>query len=83
MLSRLTGGRLPATTHRVVADAATATRSRTAYPFFAHPRPECDLGVRSEFIPPGATAPFEPITAGEFLAQRLLEIGLVEGDGDA
>ncbi len=80
MLERVTGGRLPATTHRVVVRADQATRRRTAYPFFAHPRPECDLSVRAEFVPPSGTPPYPPITAGAFLAERLAEIGLVEAD---
>lgn len=80
MLARLTGGRLHATTHRVVVDRPTATRRRTAFPFFAHPRPECDLAVRPAFLSPGMPAPWPPITAGAFLAERLAEIGLLPGD---
>jgi len=80
MLARLTGGRLPATTHRVVVDRAAATRRRTAFPFFAHPRPECDLAVRPEFLSPGEAAAWPPITAGAFLAERLAEIGLLPRD---
>ena len=78
MLARFTGGRLPATTHRVVVTPETARRDRTAYPFFAHPRPECDLSVHSAFVPDGADPPWPSITAGDYLAERLREIGLVD-----
>lgn len=78
MLARVFGCRLPATPHRVVVDGGAAARRRTAYPFFAHPRPECDLSVRPELVAPGAEPPLPPITAGAFLAQRLAEIGLAE-----
>ena len=77
MLSRLTGGVIPATTHRVVNPVgASANRSRYALPFFAHPRPECDLSVLERFATPERVADHPPITAGAYLAERLREIGL-------
>jgi isopenicillin N synthase-like dioxygenase len=77
MLARLTNGRLPSTSHRVVARGASARRHRYSLPFFAHPRPECDLSVMADFVTDDDPARFPPITARAFLAERLREIGLV------
>lgn len=77
MLARLTNGRLSSTTHRVVAHGESARRHRHSLPFFAHPRPECDLSVMAEFVADDEPARFPPITARAFLAERLREIGLV------
>jgi isopenicillin N synthase-like dioxygenase len=77
MLARVSNGRIPATTHRVVAYAEDAARDRHALPFFAHPRPECDLSVIDAFLEPGEAPRWPPIAAGRFLAQRLREIGLI------
>ncbi|MDG2049876.1 MAG: 2-oxoglutarate and iron-dependent oxygenase domain-containing protein [Myxococcota bacterium] len=77
MLARITNGRLPATTHRVVARGESARRSRYALPFFAHPRPECDLSVLPAFVQPGDQPRFPPTTAARFLEERLREIGLI------
>ena len=76
MLSRLTNGAIPATTHRVVNPQAEAEGSRYSLPFFAHPRPECDLSVMPEFVTPDRPAATPAITAGKFLDERLREIGL-------
>ena len=69
IFQRLTGGLLPATTHRVVNPPGGANVARYSMPFFVHPRP-------SWVIQPiqGDEA---PITAGDFLAQRLREIRLL------
>ena len=77
MLSRTTNGRIPATTHRVVARGQAARRHRYALPFFAHPRPECDLSVIPAFVAPGEAPQHAPIDAGTFLDERLREIGLI------
>jgi isopenicillin N synthase-like dioxygenase len=76
MLSRMTNGHIPSTTHRVVADPASAGRHRYALPFFAHPRPECDLSVMPEFVTTNDRPRFAPISAEAFLAERLAAIGL-------
>jgi len=76
MLRQVTGGVIPATTHRVVNPAGRADRSRYALPFFAHPPPECDLSVLPAFATPERLAAHPPITAGAFLSERLAEIGL-------
>ena len=77
MLSRMTNDVLPATTHRVVNPPGAATRHRYSLPFFAHPRPECDLSVLPRFAGPERPVRHPPITAGAFLDERLREIGLV------
>jgi isopenicillin N synthase-like dioxygenase len=77
MLSRVTNGVVPATTHRVVAGARASRRHRYSLPFFAHPRPDCDLSVMDRFVTDERPAKFAPITAGDFLTERLRDIGLV------
>ena len=74
MLARLTGGLIPATTHRVVNPDSPNT-SRHSMPFFLHPRNEVNLSCLPACRARGAT-PQPPITAGAFLARRLAEIGL-------
>jgi isopenicillin N synthase-like dioxygenase len=77
MLARITNGWLPSTTHRVIARGASARRHRYSLPFFAHPRPECELRVLPSFVTRDMPARFPPITAQAFLEERLREIGLV------
>lgn len=73
MLQRLTNGRIPATTHRVV-NPAGPNVSRYSMPFFMHPGSAVPLDVLPSCVGDGAKYP--PITAGAFLAERLKEIGL-------
>lgn len=72
MLARLTGGRLPSTTHRVV-NPAPERRGHARYstPYFLHFRPDYCIAT----LPGGTPAP--PITAHDFLLQRLREIKLL------
>ncbi len=63
MLLRLTNGLIPSTTHQVVNTPEATDSSRYSMPFFMHPRSEVVL---------------RDITAGEFLNQRLREIGLLK-----
>jgi isopenicillin N synthase-like dioxygenase len=76
MLSRVTNGVVPATTHRVVNPPSVLNRERYSMPFFVHPYPACDLTVLDRFVSPARPPRFPPITAGAFLDQRLREIGL-------
>ncbi|MFN4020729.1 MAG: isopenicillin N synthase family dioxygenase [Erythrobacter sp.] len=78
MLERLTNGRLRSTTHRVVNPRGEAARrSRYSMPFFLHFRPDFLIEPLPECLDPdAATAPPEPITAHDFLMQRLREINL-------
>jgi isopenicillin N synthase-like dioxygenase len=79
MLQRLTNHVLPSTTHRVVnPDGPWATRSRYSMPFFLHPNPEFSIatlgGCCSDERPNRYPT---PITADDYLQQRLREIGLL------
>ena len=73
MLARLTNGIIPATTHRVV-NPDGPNVSRYSMPFFMHPHCEAVLSCLPSCVGDGAQ--FPDITAGEFLSQRLREIGL-------
>jgi len=77
MIARLTNDALPAKTHRVV-NPQGENVSRYSMPFFIHPTPETVLSCLPSCR--GAGAKYPDITAGEFLEQRLREIGLVEDD---
>jgi isopenicillin N synthase-like dioxygenase len=76
MLSRVTNEAIPATTHRVVNPPAGANRDRYSMPFFVHPYPAADLTVLDRFVSAARPSRYPPITAGEFLDERLREIGL-------
>lgn len=73
MLQRLTNGVIPSTTHRVV-NPQGPNVSRYSMPFFMHPASEVFLKCLPTCEGEGAEWP--EITAGEFLAERLREIGL-------
>ncbi|MGQ5700474.1 isopenicillin N synthase family dioxygenase [Sandaracinobacteroides sp. A072] len=71
MLARQTGGQLPSTTHRVVNPPPERRHlSRYSMPFFLHFRPDWLI---EPFIP---RPDMPPITANDFLLQRLAEIRL-------
>lgn len=74
MLSRHVNLKIPATTHRVV-NPSTDDAARYSMPFFCHPRPEVVLDAPAALLDEGERH-FEPITADDFLEQRLAEIGL-------
>jgi len=79
MMKRLTNHVLPSTPHRVVNPAqARAEQPRYSIPFFLHPNPDFLIrtlpGCVSEANPDRYP---EPITANDFLEQRLLEIKLM------
>ena len=73
MLARMTNGVIPATTHRVV-NPTGPNVSRYSMPFFMHPTLATSLAVLPSCV--GEGAKFEPVTAGEFLDERLRAIGL-------
>ena len=74
MLSRITNEVIPATTHRVI-NPKDQGSARYSMPFFVHPHSQATLSCISSCRGEGAKYP--DITAGEFLTQRLREIGLV------
>jgi isopenicillin N synthase-like dioxygenase len=76
MLSRFTNEVVPAATHRVVNPAENAARDRYSMPFFVHPYSACDLTIDERFVTAENPPKYPPITAGQFLEQRLREIGL-------
>ena len=50
-------------------------------PMFVHPRNEIDLTPRQEYIElTSGVADYPSITAGAYLHQRLVEIGLASAD---
>jgi isopenicillin N synthase-like dioxygenase len=84
MLQQLTNGLMRSTTHRVVnsgntnpADSGTQNPNpRFSMPFFVHPRPEIDLTPLPQCVERVGERRFPSITAGDYLLQRLREIGL-------
>ncbi len=76
MISRVTNNVIPATTHRVLTPTEEESRSRYSMPFFTHPYANCPLDVMESFTSEANPAKFPPITAREFLQERLREIGL-------
>ncbi len=77
MLERLTNNRLKSTIHRVVNPPKEKWGdSRYSIPFFMHPRSDMDLTCLSSCIDENNPKHYPDITAGEFLSQRLAEIGL-------
>jgi isopenicillin N synthase-like dioxygenase len=77
MLQRLTNNKLKSTTHRVVNPAKELWHtSRFSMPFFLHPRSEMSLACLNECIDAHHPKSYSDITAGEYLDERLKEIGL-------
>ena len=77
MLERLTNRKLKSTIHRVVNPPREKMNTpRYSIPFFMHPRSEMDLTCLPNCIDAQNPKAFDDITAGEFLNQRLAEIGL-------
>ncbi len=77
MLSRHTNNRLKSTIHRVVNPPKELwATTRYSIPFFMHPVSQMDLSVLPQTIDQDHPKLYEDITAGEFLEQRLKEIGL-------
>lgn len=77
MLERLTNKKLKSTIHRVVNPPRhLMNHPRYSIPFFMHPRSEMDLTALPNCVDAQHPKLWEDITAGEFLNQRLKEIGL-------
>ncbi|NCO48155.1 MAG: isopenicillin N synthase family oxygenase [Sphingomonadales bacterium] len=79
MLQRLTNDRLPSTTHRVVNPAPERRGfSRYSMPFFLHFRPDYLIETLPSCVDDNHPNRYpEPITAHDYLQQRLREIGLI------
>ncbi|WP_442844897.1 isopenicillin N synthase family dioxygenase [Leeuwenhoekiella sp. H156] len=79
MLERHTNNKLRSTIHRVVNPPREEWDTpRYSIPFFMHPRSEMPLNCLEECIDAEHPKAYEDITAGEFLHQRLVEIGLIK-----
>lgn len=79
MLERLTNNKLRSTIHRVINPPKEAWDTpRYSIPFFMHPRSDMKLNCLSECIDKDHPKAYPDITAGEFLHQRLVEIGLIK-----
>ena len=77
MMERLTNKRLMSTVHRVVnPDNSKLNTSRYSIPFFMHPKPHMDLSCLEGCVDKDNPKSFDDTTAGEFLEERLKEIGL-------
>ena len=79
MLSRHTNNKLKSTIHRVVNPPRELWgTSRYSIPFFMHPVSEMKLDVLEKCVDENNPKQFEDITAGEFLNERLVELGLIK-----
>jgi len=77
MLQRLTNDVLRSTTHRVVNPPRELWgTSRFSIPFFLHPRSEMKLDCLPQCVNFDNPRKYDNITAGEYLDERLVEIGL-------
>lgn len=77
MLERLTNKKLKSTIHRVVNPPRHLMNTpRYSIPFFMHPRSEMSLAALPSTVDNEHPKLWEDITAGDFLNQRLREIGL-------
>ena len=77
MLSRHSNNKLKSTIHRVVNPPKELWgSSRYSIPFFMHPISEMELDVLDNCIDEKNPKHFDDITAGEFLEERLRELGL-------
>lgn len=79
MLQRLTNHELKSTTHRVVNPPREKWgQPRFSMPFFCHPVPDMSLAALPQCVATGETPIDPPTTAGEYLHERLQEIGLTQ-----
>ena len=77
MLSRHTNNKLKSTIHRVVNPPPEKWgTSRYSIPFFMHPISDMDLNVLDNCVDAENPKQFKDITAGEYLNQRIKELGL-------
>ena len=77
MLQRLTNNKLKSTTHRVVNPPREMWHtSRFSIPFFLHPKGQMNLACLKSCIDKDHPKAYADATAGEYLEERLREIGL-------
>lgn len=79
MLSRHSNNKLKSTIHRVVNPPRELWgTSRYSIPFFMHPISDMSLNVLDSCVDEDNPKQFDDITAGEFLNERLIELGLIK-----
>lgn len=79
MLSRLTNNKLKSTIHRVVNPPKELWgSSRYSIPFFMHPISSMKLNCLENCIDSSHPKSFTDITAGDYLTERLIELGLIK-----
>ena len=79
MLSRLTNNKLKSTVHQVVNPPKELWgTSRYSIPFFMHPISEMPLNCLENCVDEAHPKQFTDITAGEFLHERLIDLGLIK-----
>ena len=79
MLSRHTNNKLKSTIHQVVNPPRELWgTSRYSIPFFMHPVSDMPLNCLENCIDDENPKQFEDITAGDFLYERLVELGLIK-----
>ncbi|WP_366183372.1 2-oxoglutarate and iron-dependent oxygenase domain-containing protein [Flavobacterium ovatum] len=79
MLSRHTNNKLKSTIHQVVNPPRELWgTSRYSIPFFMHPVSDMPLNCLENCIDDASPKQFEDITAGDFLYERLVELGLIK-----
>lgn len=79
MLERHTNNKLRSTIHRVVNPPRDQWHTpRYSIPFFMHPRSDMKLDCLDACIDEDHPKAYEDITAGEFLHERLVDIGLIK-----
>ncbi|MCF1715335.1 isopenicillin N synthase family oxygenase [Flavihumibacter sp. RY-1] len=77
MLQRLTNNKLRSTTHRVVNPPRELWgTSRYSIPFFLHPKSKMSLACLDSCVDANHPKAYPDATAGEYLDERLREIGL-------
>ena len=77
MFERLTNGRFPSTTHRVLAPR-DADGPRYSMPFFIHPHPDYVLRPVDSCVSEEHPQKWADVTAEEFLRERLIDIGVLD-----
>jgi len=79
MLERHTNNKLRSTIHRVINPPKEQWgKPRYSIPFFMHPRSDMKLNCLDACITDNNPKQYDDITAGDFLHQRLVEIGLIK-----
>ena len=79
MMARLTNNFLKSTQHQVVNPPKEQWGcSRYSIPFFMHPSPDMPLNCLPSCVSEKEPKAFEDCTAGEYLTERLIELGLIK-----